>query len=305
MSTLAIHPGPLGDVLLAVPALRALKAEHPAEPLMLGAQPGVGGLLVALGAVDGVVPFEALRLDTLFVEDDAATPGDALRRGQRVVCWFGSRDPVFTRRLRSLLPDAIVASASGDGTGPVWRHLLTTVRAVPEGSPPPCTPSPAAWQAGREALVRAGWRTDTRLVIAHPGAGGRAKRWSVEGFAEVLAPLCARPDLTVVLHEGPADADAVAAVGTCLAGGARLLRGLPLVELAGALAQAATYLGNDSGVSHLAAAVGVPSVILFEQRSIAWRPWSSSADVVVVEPMTAVAPADVVAVANRLARSLE
>jgi heptosyltransferase-3 len=305
VSTLAIHPGALGDVLLAVPALRALKTEHPAEPLVLGAQPRVGALLAALRIVDQAVPFDALRLDTLFVEDGAVTPSDALRRGQRVICWFGARDPVFTRRLRALLPGAIVASASGDGADPVWRHLLATVDAVPEGSPAPCDPLPEARQAGRDALVRAGWRTGTRLVVAHPGAGGRGKRWSVEGFAQVLAPLCARPDLTVVLHEGPADADAAAALSARLGGDARLLRGLSLVELAGALAQAAAYLGNDSGVSHLAAAVGVPSVILFEQRSLAWRPWAAPADVVVVDPGAPVAQADVVTVAARLARTVD
>lgn len=303
MSTLAIHPGALGDVLLAVPALRSLKAQHPAEPLVLGAQPGVGALLAALGAVDRVVAFDALGLDTLFVEDDAAAPGELVRGAGRVVCWFGARDPIFTRRLRALAPAAVLASASGNGGDLVWRHLLSSVDPHAETSPGPCDLSPAARQAGRDALVRAGWRTDTRLVIAHPGAGGRAKRWPAEGFAQVLAPLCARPDLTVVLHEGPADADAVAALERRLGGSARVLRELPLVEVAGALAHAAAYLGNDSGISHLAAALGVPAVVLFEQRSIAWRPWSASAAVVVVDTTT-VAQHDVVAVGNRLAAVL-
>jgi ADP-heptose:LPS heptosyltransferase len=82
-----------------------------------------------------------------------------------------------------------------------------------------------------------------------------------------------------------------------------VLRELPLVEVAGALAHAAAYLGNDSGISHLAAALGVPAVVLFEQRSIAWRPWSASAAVVVVDTTT-VAQHDVVAVGNRLAAVL-
>jgi heptosyltransferase III len=300
VSTLAIHPGALGDVL---PALRALKAQHPAEPLVLGAQPGVGALLAALGAVDRVVSFDALGLDALFVEDDAAAPSEVVRGAGRVVCWFGARDPIFTRRLRALAPDAVLASASGNGGDPVWRHLLSSVEPHADASPGPCGLSPAAPQAGRDALVRAGWRTDTRLVIAHPGAGGRAKRWPAEGFARVLAPLCARPDLTVVLHEGPADADAVAALETLLAGGAHVLREQRLVEVAGALAHATAYLGNDSGISHLAAVLGVPAVVLFEQRSVAWRPWSASATVVVVDT-TALAPHDVVAVGNQLAALL-
>ncbi|MGH7313522.1 MAG: glycosyltransferase family 9 protein [Candidatus Rokuibacteriota bacterium] len=301
MSTLAIHPGPVGDVLLAVPALRALKAEGPAERLLLAAQPGVGSLLAALGTVDGALSFDGLALQTLFVEADDAPPAvDAVRRASRIVCWFGSRDPVFARRLRALAPEAVVASPTGDGAILVWRHLLATIQAAPGGSLPPCDPSPAARRAGRQALIRAGWRANTRLVIAHPGAGSRDKRWPAEGFVQVLAPLCDREDVTVVLHEGPADVDAVAAVDSRLAGRARVLRGLLLVELAGALVQAAAYLGNDSGVSHLAAAVGLPSVILFEERRVAWRPWSASADVVLLD-VASVVKADVVAVAGRLA----
>ncbi|MGH7309328.1 MAG: glycosyltransferase family 9 protein [Candidatus Rokuibacteriota bacterium] len=303
MSTLAIHPGPLGDVLLAVPALRALRAEEPAEPLLLAAQPGVGGLLGALGAVDGTRSFDGLGLQTLFVEDDAPPSLEALRAARRIVCWFGSRDAVFARRLRALAPDAVVASPTGDGARLVWQHLLATVHAAPAVTLGPCDPSPQVRDAGRRALRRAGWRPDTRLVVVHPGAGGVDKRWPVEGFVKVLTPLSARADVTVMLHEGPADADAVTAVVARLAGRAAVLRGLPLVELAGALAQAAVYLGNDSGVSHLAAAVGVPGLILFDERRLAWRPWSASADVVLIDTASA-RQADVVRVVDRLARLL-
>jgi ADP-heptose:LPS heptosyltransferase len=56
----------------------------------------------------------------------------------------------------------------------------------------------------------------------------------------------------------------------------------PLPALAGALGQVALYVGNDSGVSHLAAAVGAPAVALFTEAHLRWRPWSAAARVVVV-----------------------
>jgi ADP-heptose:LPS heptosyltransferase len=60
--------------------------------------------------------------------------------------------------------------------------------------------------------------------------------------------------------------------------------GPPLETLAGILARAAAYVGNDSGVSHLAAAVGTRSLVLFTERLLAWVPWSPTA---VCVPITA------------------
>src|SRR5262249_33971074 len=64
---------------------------------------------------------------------------------------------------------------------------------------------------------------------------------------------------------------------------ARVLVGLPLETLAGAIHHAALWVGNDSGVSHLAAAVGAPALVLFTAANVAWRPWASGASVRVVD----------------------
>ena len=86
----------------------------------------------------------------------------------------------------------------------------------------------------------------------------------------------------VVVHRGPADADAVAALRPRLARGVVLLEEPPLAGLAGVLSHASAYLGNDSGVSHLAAAVGARSVVLFGADRMVWRPWASHAAPLVV-----------------------
>ncbi|MGH7278709.1 MAG: hypothetical protein ACREJG_08470, partial [Candidatus Rokuibacteriota bacterium] len=92
MFTLAIHPGALGDVLLAIPALRSLRARDGA--VVLAAQPRIGALLVALGEVDRTVAFDSLRLEALFA-DDAGMPAAMLGQAGRVVCWFGAGDAAF------------------------------------------------------------------------------------------------------------------------------------------------------------------------------------------------------------------
>lgn len=272
-STLAVHPGALGDLLLAIPALRALRADA-AGPLVLAAQPRLGALLEALEVVDAHVAFESLGLDTLFVDDAARAP--RLPRPRRLVCWFGARDPIFVRRLVEVVPGAVVAPSVGNG-GLVWEHLLATVSVTAGEWCAPLVAPAAVRAAGASALAAAGADAPPPWLFVQPGAGGAAKCWPPEAFARTVATLAARKRMNVVVHQGPADAGAAAALRRHLGAGVVWLVEPALPALAGALAHASLYVGNDSGVSHLAAALGVPSLILFDARHQAWAPWWAGA----------------------------
>ena len=296
--TLAIHPGALGDVLLAVPALRALRAS--AQGVVLAAQPRIGELLEALGVVDRHVAFDSLGLDALFVDDTARPP--RLPPLARVVCWFGARDPGFVRRLTALVPGAVVATPSGDG-GPVWKHLLDSVGAGPgEWCEPVPVPDPVR-ELGAETMAAAGADGPPPWLVVHPGAGSAAKRWPADAFARAIVTLAAHRRLNVLVHQGPADAEPAAALRRHLGAGAAWLVEPTLPALAGVLARAHAYLGNDSGVSHLAAALGVPALVLFDARHLAWQPWWSGARPRRVT-LTAAVPDEVAAVIAELAEML-
>lgn len=282
---LAIHPGALGDVLLAIPALRALRTQRPGAVLALAAQPRLARLLTALGEVDRAVDFESLGLDALFASDlsrtDLGRAHTLLERPTQVVCWFGSRDAHFVANLRAIAPGALVASPAADDL-PVWQHLCRTVGAPVDGETAPVRVPPVVATAGRQALRDLGWDGAQGVVLLHPGAGSAAKRWPVEGFATVARDVSRVGTVTLVVHEGPADAGAAAALLGALGPAAIRLREPSLEALAGVLASAALYLGNDSGVSHLATAVGTPSVVLFTRGLLGWRPWSAEVSLPVV-----------------------
>lgn len=280
-ATLAIHPGALGDVLLAIPALRALRAGRPGRPLAIAAQPRLGRLLVALGEVDRSVDFESLGLGALFARDAGRAHLPALERAGRVMCWFGSRDPVFAANLRAIAPGARVAPPAA-GDIPVWQHLRRTVGAPLEGDARPVRVEPALLAAGRRALADAGWDGVTPFLLLHPGAGSAAKRWPAPGFAGVGRALRQGASLAVTVHQGPADAEAAGAVLKALGPDVIALTDPELTALAGALAMATLYLGNDSGVSHLAAAVGAPGIALYTPGLLGWRPWTPGIGVLAV-----------------------
>lgn len=306
-------------MLLAVPALRTLRAGRPAARLVLGAQERIGALLVLLGAVDDHVSFDALGLDALFCSGDVSsgvfcsggreagsdrgwpeidaarlrTAGARLRplvEAEHVVSWFGARDPTFVARVRALAPGAVVAPSVGPD-GPVWEHLLATVGGDPIVADRAPLSVPASLIAdGDRALRAAGWDGEMPLLMIHPGAGGIAKRWPAEGFARVLAELGSSRRLALAVHQGPADADAVADLSPRYRGPIVRLTDPTLPVLAGAMTHATAWLGNDSGVSHLAAALGVPSLVLFTASNLAWRPWCDAARPLVVETSVLRAP---------------
>jgi Glycosyltransferase family 9 (heptosyltransferase) len=278
-------------VLLAIPALRALRAQRPGRPLVLAAQPRLGQLLASLGEIDGAADFESLRLDALFTADPGRALGPLIERAGRVVCWFGSRDQLFVANLRATVADAMVAPPAADDV-PVWQHLRRTVGAPLDGDTAPVRVPLAVAEAGRQALRDAGWDGARPVVILQPGAGSASKRWPVEGFSAVAGEMARARPLTVVVHEGPADAAAASALAASLGPDTIRLREPSLEALGGALAAAALYLGNDSGVSHLAAAVGAPSVVLFTERLLGWRPWARETRLLVVSTDARV-PADV------------
>jgi ADP-heptose:LPS heptosyltransferase len=267
---LVIHPGALGDVLQAVPALRALRGRG---PVTLVGQPRLGRLLVALEIVERARSFDGFGLEALFVEAPApAALARALGGFDPIVSWFGAGDRTYRGQLRALAPGAIVAPPVPDDDTPVWRHLLATLAAGDLASPPRVEPValPPALAAGEIARRPA--------LIVHPGSGGDWKRWPVDRFAAVIEALRRRGPLEVLVHQGPADAEAAAGLRARLGEAAILLLEPELPRLAGVLAAARAYLGSDSGVSHLAAAVGAPSVVLFPPATRRrWAPWSPTA----------------------------
>ena len=299
--TIVLHPGALGDVLLAMPALRALRAGAPDDELVLAAQPRIGRLLAALGVVDRSLDFDTLGLHALFT---ASAPGEPVREllaGARVVSWFGSRDAGFAERLRSLARESVIAPSVPADQVTVWGHLLASVAPLSAGAA-----SAESWRepialredvvyAGRRALDAAGWGGMRPLVILHPGAGGAAKRWPADGFARLAEAIVDALGGEVVVHEGPADREAGALLRGRLRVTAHTLVDPPLETLAGAIHHAALWVGNDSGVSHLAAAAGIPALVLFVAANLAWRSWALAARVRVVS-VDVPAPSDVDAV---------
>jgi heptosyltransferase-2 len=132
-------------------------------------------------------------------------------------------------------------------------------------------PEPPVCKATAEEEQLAGeWcrRLPPGFVAVHPGSGSPAKNWPADRFAGALQAIGAAG--AYLLIEGPADAGAARPLQS---GAAAVARSLPPRVLGAILARARAFLGNDSGISHLAAAWGAPTVALFGPTDPAvWSP---------------------------------
>ena len=282
LETLVVHPGALGDVLQAVPALGALgRLGH---RLTFAGQPRLGELLQGSGLVLAATSFDTFGFEALFVEGPPPERLVArLQRFQRAVSWFGSKEDAYRKQLGALVPECIVAPPvpADDSPLTVWEHLADTL--TPWGVTLPVAlhhlPTSERWRiAARSALMAAGADLGRPLLVAHPGAGARWKEAPSARLARALESMAADGGFEVVVHQGPADGKAVDALLAELTTPAVRLVEPSLTELAGALALAKAYIGSDSGVSHLAACVGTASVILYPSETLRrWAPWSSTA----------------------------
>ncbi len=158
-----------------------------------------------------------------------------------------------------------------------YLDILRAVAPAPEGEP--YDPSPRLWVtdaerargaellAGREALGPV-------LVGLQPGASYAAKQWRLEGFAAVADAL-AGDGAGIVFLGGPGEEEAARACRRAMRAPAVDLTGATtLRETMGVLSHLALFVGNDTGVNHIAAALQVPTVALFGPTSA--RKWGNT-----------------------------
>jgi ADP-heptose:LPS heptosyltransferase len=270
----------LGDLLTAVPALRALADGFPGHRRVLATQPALAPLARSTGAVDEVVPARGL-----------ASPLDPHLRGAAVAVNLHGRGPESHQLLLAAGPGRLVAFAhpevAASTGGPRWRagehEVARWCRLLEESGVPA---DPAALDLERPPGPVPGGAPGATLL--HPGAGSPARRWPPARFAAVAAAELAR-GRPVLVTAGPGEealAHAVARLavraGTRQAaapGPAVHAVGDDVLALARLVAVAGRVVCGDTGVAHLATALATPSVVLCGPVSPAlWgppaeRPW--------------------------------
>ncbi len=260
---MGIHSGALGDVILFGQLLAGLR--QPGECVTLVAAGATARLLGALGVVDDAIDFDSLPMHEVFSDRPTAegTLSGQLGPCRRLVSCFAAGDRRYSARLAEVcragradfLP---IRPAAVDD-----RHLVAAWADQMGGAevPTPRWLVPGGISArAREALRAIGLDASCGFVAMHIGSGSPAKCWPTAAFEQLADEL----ELPTVFLLGPVEAERMDRHGRdALRGRRRVMERPTLGGLAGVLAAATVFVGNDSGPSHLAAAVGTPTLSLF------------------------------------------
>lgn len=283
---LVLRGGALGDFIVTLPALAGLRARWPAARIELAGNARAAQLARNRGLVDAVHSQHEARWSALFGDAPVPPPLAAwLAEFDLVLNYWPDPDGVLVGKFPLRAGQIFLTAAALPTRAPAAAHYCAPLRQLGI--------EPAAFHHRLSPLeAPPATDTSTTAIAIHPGSGSSRKNWPAERWLELIRTLPG-PVLLILGEAEREQWDPVLAAG--VAGHVRLAVDLPLETLVTQLSGCRLFLGHDSGISHLAAACGVPAVLLFGPTDPAmWAPPVPTVRVLQRGPaLTAISVADV------------
>ena len=277
---LIIHQGALGDIVSIFPAIIRLKEKFCRIDTIC--KKSIGELASSLKLIDKFYPIEAAFFSSVF--SGKADP--------RIVDIFRSHDEIILFSYSLELENII----SGMVNRKIYRihprpdasleiHILNHVldRLAENG-----LIRKANWDAARTENDYFTWLPehktatlvhDRSKILIHPGSGSARKNWAPSNFIKIfkkIESLGMNPEIIL----GPAEHNLSEIFARSLPAGSKIHMLTDLLDLVTMLKQSGGYIGNDSGISHLAAFTGIPTVVIFGPSSPKrWKPFGRLVEV--------------------------
>ncbi|GLV57730.1 glycosyl transferase family 9 [Dictyobacter sp. S3.2.2.5] len=275
MRILIVRPGAIGDTLVTFPLLHYLRTRVPGTHLTFVGNAAVLPLIQAFELADEVASYEERRWSQLFLPPTASGRHallDFLCTFDRAICWLKDADGVIAANLEAAgIPQYNIIPGRPTDTYdlPISAYLATSIVEDAAIKHQWSVPAAYAWRNRDDHTAGA--------IAIHPGSGGQAKCWPVAHFARTIIELW-QQHIPVLVLSGPAEQSRLRELLHLLPEPPeqslyQQLSNAPLLTVARRLQQCRAYLGNDSGITHLAAMLGLPTVALFgPSNPRIWRP---------------------------------
>ena len=279
---LIIHQGALGDLIVSLPCFYAIRAAFPEAVIEVMGYPRHLSLLDKRFYADAVCSADRADMASLYSEQSPVHPGLSayFEKFEKIYYFGGKAGKTVLRNMAELHgPELLhIKTFPENANRHVIDYQLGQLHA--SGYDTSCT-TPRIFlldEDRKEAKTflahHAGKGSCRPLIALHPGSGSAKKNWPVRYYAALVRSLHRITHGIFLLIEGPADEQPVAQLKKEVDGvPAMILQTPALPVLAAILQECNLYIGNDGGITHLAAAANIPVVAIFgPSDSRVWGP---------------------------------
>ncbi len=265
---LVIRGGAIGDFILTLPAIAALRNRFPEAHLEVLGYPHIAQLALAGGVVDRVQPIEARGLAGFFAArgtlDEAMV--DYFARFDIVISYLFDPDLIFQTNVAQCTRAQFIKCPHRPNEAELIHATQVYLKPLERLAIFAADPVPRLAINSQPSTINS--------LALHPGSGSEKKNWPEQYWAALMQRLVAETSAKLLVVGGEAEGEKLERLAKLLPGERiEVARSLPLAELAAQLRQCAGFIGHDSGISHLAAAVGVPTLVLWGGTiEEVWRP---------------------------------
>jgi ADP-heptose:LPS heptosyltransferase len=273
-SILVIHQGALGDFILALPALKTLRKAFPQAKSAIMGYPRILELVEKRFYAEEILSIDQKGMASFFVREGSLDfPLSQFFKTFDLMVVFG-RDGEGTviRNLRKVCQDRLLPINSfppWDERVHLTDHLLKQFAqfGLPISEPNPrlhLKDSDREWAKDFWTSKGVDMEERSKVIILHPGSGSKKKVWPLDRFLNLAHTLRDHFDSKILIVLGPAEGPEVhKAFGGMGSNSFIQAKGLSLLQLASVMEGCWFFIGNDSGISHMAAALGLPAIAIF------------------------------------------
>lgn len=265
---LVIRGGAIGDFILTLPALKLLRENIGGAHIEVLGYPGIMDLAITAGLADAVRSLEHRTMAPLFAKN-ATLDEEVIRffsSFNLIISFLYDPDGLFRASMERIGVKTFIEASHrvSPGAGPAAAQLARPLEKL-------------AMYLEDPAPVILPHRPQSDVIAIHPGSGSLSKNWPLARWVDLGRRIKqARPGATLNVITGEAEQErGITAAWHAAAKGLNFkhLDSPPLSDLASHLSECSAFIGHDSGISHLAAACGVPCLLFFGPTDPAiWAP---------------------------------
>ncbi|MEM7147300.1 MAG: glycosyltransferase family 9 protein [Verrucomicrobiota bacterium] len=268
---LVVRGGAIGDFILTLPAIQLLRENLPLTPhIEILGYPAITKLAEDAGIADSTRSIEYAALANFFNPKTILDPDlmDYFAVFNVVVSYLYDPDGFFHINMKKSGVDTYLAASHRIDESSALPAAAQLAKPLEELALFLDNPAPAlSWPNHLHDDAKNFLSQSPKPIALHPGSGSPTKNWPAQNWTQLIDTLHKEfPHHPLLIISGEADADSAGTVlAHCKSNNIPVTHAdsLPLSTLGAILAQSTAFIGHDSGVSHLAAAAGTPSLLLF------------------------------------------